>query len=669
MSAFPVFAKAVQAQLSTLTSNPLIPVFATTATRDELWKAYLAAFPEGTNPIFRVRAEHDCACCRNFVKGIGGIVTVDADGAHQTVWDVIKLPAPYDTVAARMADFIRSHPIEQVYRTREMRYGSPLTVESAAGVGDIEWHHFSCAVPEHLRTPKPAEAVGDFASAFQVLNRGLAELTVDALATVADLIDSNSLYRGEEHRSKVLDFQRMKLAYDALPEDRRATFVWQNVTGYNARFRNMAIGTLVQDISEGMDVERAVARFEAMVAPTNYRRTTAAITPGMITKALETLRSLGLESAVRRRFAEIGDVAVTDVLFVDRSVQPLMRDPLAELLMTGVPARKRPGRDPSVPDVTGEEFMERILPGASSIELVLDHTHLNNLVTLTAPEDPDSARLFTWDSGLAWAYAGDATDSIKERVKAAGGDVEALLRVSLSWSNYDDLDLHCRLPDGTHVYYCFKNNILDVDMNAGQGTTRAPVENLAFKRLQDGVHTVFVQQFSRRENTNVGFDIEYDHRGALRRFRYDRAVTGDVPVMTFTVKGGVVVEVLPAAEMREGSATTERWGLTTGQTVPVDVVMLSPNHWGPIDRRQGNKHHIFVLRGCRNPDPVRGIFNEYLRSEFHPHRKVFEVLGAKTMCQPPEKQLSGVGFSSTRHDRATFVVHKGDSTRTYHVQF
>lgn len=32
--------------------------------RDELWQAYLSAFPDGTNPMFRKRTVHDCSVCR-----------------------------------------------------------------------------------------------------------------------------------------------------------------------------------------------------------------------------------------------------------------------------------------------------------------------------------------------------------------------------------------------------------------------------------------------------------------------------------------------------------------------------------------------------------------------------------------------------------------------------
>ena len=34
---------------------------------DEMWGTYLNSFPEGTNPLYRVRTEHDCSCCNEFV--------------------------------------------------------------------------------------------------------------------------------------------------------------------------------------------------------------------------------------------------------------------------------------------------------------------------------------------------------------------------------------------------------------------------------------------------------------------------------------------------------------------------------------------------------------------------------------------------------------------------
>lgn len=42
--------------------------------------------PAGTNPIFRERTEHDCSCCRNFVKNLGNVV---AKSIHDDMKDMI----------------------------------------------------------------------------------------------------------------------------------------------------------------------------------------------------------------------------------------------------------------------------------------------------------------------------------------------------------------------------------------------------------------------------------------------------------------------------------------------------------------------------------------------------------------------------------------------------
>lgn len=65
-----------------------------------------------------------------------------------------------------------------------------------------------------------------------------------------------------------------------------------------------------------------------------------------------------------------------------------------------------------------------------------------------------------------------------ERAGAKTGDVQ----ISLIWDNYNDLDLHVFTPRGETIFFGRRKSRcrgeLDVDMNAGQGTTREPVENV-----------------------------------------------------------------------------------------------------------------------------------------------------------------------------------------------
>ena len=52
---------------------------------DELYTTYLTAFPAGTNPIFRERTEHDCNCCKNFIRNVGTLLAVYPDHVQQSL--------------------------------------------------------------------------------------------------------------------------------------------------------------------------------------------------------------------------------------------------------------------------------------------------------------------------------------------------------------------------------------------------------------------------------------------------------------------------------------------------------------------------------------------------------------------------------------------------------
>ena len=62
------------------------------------------------------------------------------------------------------------------------------------------------------------------------------------------------------------------------------------------------------------------------------------------------------------------------------------------------------------------------------------------------------------------------------------------------------------------------------------------------------------------------------------------------------------------------------------------------------------------------------MFNEYLKEELLKHKRVFEALGAKTAVKDDPEQLSGIGFSVTKHDNVIVKV-KGNTERTMKVIF
>ena len=627
----------------------------------DIFESYLNAFPEGTNPMYRVRTEHDCNCCKNFIRRLGHLVTLDESGNRQTVWDNYhELPAPYDVVGKAMRDLVMQAPLVSVFYTKETIFGSNPTPDNH----DAKlWNHFVGTVHTRHRSNKPGEVCSTFNTGAQVFERGLTELKPEAFDTVLALIEAKDLYRGEEHLRPIQEFQKIQQAY--LKATDKKAFVLVNASKPVARFRNTAIGTLLTDLSDDVPVDQAVRIFESKVAPLNYKRTSAPISPKMIDDAVAKLSELGLEGAIHRRHAKISDVSINDVIWVDNASKILMKDSISDLLMPSafVPA----ANIKSATDITIANFMEKEIGNFESMSVLVRNDQVNNLMSITGGDGPE--RLFKWDNNFAWSYNGEVTDSIKERVKKAGGRVVgAKLRVSLSWFNIDDLDIHCTDPTNQHIFYGNKLDILDVDMNAGSGTNNTPVENLSWMgKLKDGSYMITVDQYSQRTKENPGFIIEVEYEGKLTQYRYNHEVRVQITCLQMIVEDGRLTKIISAPSMSADAAPKDVWGIKTETLVPVQTVMLSPNFWG--DNASGNKHWFFILKDCNNPDPVRGIYNEFLRSDLEAHRKVFELLGAKTKCQPTTDQLSGIGFSSTVTNELIVVGKTGSRSKAFNVKF
>ncbi len=653
MPTFHDFAVPVRRRLVAMLASQKL--FVVNTDRDRIWQHYLDSYPAGTNPMFRVKTEHDCSSCRHFIQAVGHVVTI-SNGEVSTVWDIPDLPFPFREVAAAMSAYVRSHTVCDIFVTQFSNAGQARSVEVKDG-NTLTWEHFSGVVGGRFLCNDPDTKRGFARTTFDLLKRGVNELTTEAVATVLDLIESKTLYRGEEHKDQLLTFQSMQNLLRGSSDIR----IWENWDSSAARIRNTVIGSLLQDLSEGIDVERAVSSFETKVAPANYKRPTAVITARMAEDAMKTITALDLEPALARRHARLSDVSINSVLWVDGSVSDKLRGGIAALLMEEV---QPVAIDTKKAKPIGiNEFIA--MQHKQGIRLYLDNSLLGNFVSVTAPVNPVAAKLFKWSNDFAWSYEGNVADSIKERVKKAGGMVEGVdLRVSLAWFNYDDLDLHCSSPYG-EIYYGNKQGILDVDMNAGGSKSREPVENMRWKKPKDGSYIFRVNNYNRREPIDVGFEAEIEASGGgLISLRYPKSVQNNewVPLCTIIVRNGKM-DVTPSDRVEIGKASQERWGIKTQSLVNVQAIVQSPNYWD--DNSVGNKHWFFILEGCKNPEPCRGIYNEFLHSRLEVHRKAFEVLGAKTKCPVADEQLSGVGFSSTRND-TVIAVSNGI---TYAVKF
>jgi hypothetical protein len=673
---------AVDKQFKMMSKHKL---FRTGTPGDFMWDVYLQSFPADANPIYRERTAHDCSCCKHFIRNMGNVVAI-IDDKMVSLWDFTCDEPVYNRVAKVMGKVAKDSPISDVFLHYEYSIGTDHNFEDDDGRA-VRWDHFHVDLPKRNDTPNfhcakdgIPTALGEYRSTHDVLARSLTELSRDAIDTVIELIGAGSLYRGNEYKDAVYDFSRLKLQFDLIKDPREQDlFVWAKVVELRfgvSRIRNTAIGTLLIDLTDGLELEDAVRKFEAVMAPANYKRPTALVTPRMVEAARKEVAALGLTSALERRYATLADISVNNVIFANRKARKVMKDAFDDIATKAV----KPKDLAKVETITVEKFIDDVVPNIDSIEVYVENKHANNLMSLIAPVDRGAAPLFKWDNNFSWSYTGDVADSIRERVKKAGGNVTGDLCCRLAWSNFDDLDFHMFEPDshggdhyGGHIYFRNKRShitggMLDVDMNAGGGHTREPVENIFYgsrRAMTEGVYVLGVHQFAQRERDNVGFEVEIDYLGDVMRFAYDKAVrqSEQIEVATFNYShkdGFKLLKSLP-----QSSASKTIWGIKTGDFQKVNVLLRSPNHWDG-ERGIGNLHYFFMLDGCANDGQARGFYNEFLKPALDKHRKVIELVGSKLKVEADANQLSGLGFSDTRHTEILVRV-TGNITRVLKV--
>lgn len=649
---------------------------------DALWNLYLDRFPAGTNPVYRERREFDCSCCRHFVKRMGNVVVLKGN-AVKTIWDFATNDSTYQPVADALAAFVKSKAVSDVWVTKDAKIGTDKNFENANGKM-VEWQHFYLELPSKF-VDRSGKSEGDIRGTYRdtrnVFKRSLDEISEESLLTVLELISQNSLYKGEEWKGVLTEFLKYKKEYDKLKTDEeKNNFAWEQSVkagGSVGRIRNHSMGTLLLDVSAGVDLDEAVRKYEAIVAPTNYKRPKAIFTQKMLEDAKKTIENLGYLGSLGRRYANLNDITVNNILFSNKdSAKKLGGVDLFADMAGDVTAN--PKKFSKVEEVTAETFVENILPTAKEVEVLFENRHASNMVSLIAPVDKDAPSMFKWNNAFGWAYSGNITDStMKERVKSAGGKVDGVLRFSIQWNDLDrdenDLDAHCNEPDGYHIYFGNKVNgatggNLDVDIQVPSNGKPA-VENITWAnkaRMRTGTYSFYVHNYAHRGGKK-GFRAEIEFDGQIFSFDYNKEVRQSESVYVALVTLNNAGEFSINEKLPSSTSSRDVWGVKTNQFIPVSVVMFSPNYW---DRQSGigHRHYFFMLKGCTNPEMPNGFYNEFLKEELLQHKRVFEALGSRTAVQEAPDQLSGVGFSSTKRNDLLVKV-KGQTERVIKVKF
>lgn len=692
-------------------------LFRSSMTGQDVWDLYIKSFKEENNKIFRDpnSSEHNCNLCKNFLRRYGNIVAIDDNFDLITIFDV-DTDGEYKEPCEALSTALKSKPVSEVFfetltelnklpyekcsdKNTKFKLGidknvKRYTAEESAKYGVVKpgeiltFNHFCLYLPKAFvdTSGKSVESLmAEYRDANNVFERAMNDIPLDTLQLVHDLIQQGSLLNGQTHLYKVDQLITLKKQFDSISAPQRGNWCWS--ASYRlpiAKFKNELIGKLCTELAEGEDLNKACQSWNKLADPINYMKTTAPITKRQIEEAKKFVEDNGYAESFDRRFATIDDIKVSEIKHINVGDGKIKSVSIFDGVKSTSTRHKRSEFD-GVEEMHIDKFIQDILPSCSSVEAFLSNKMDGNMVTMTTSNVKDSKPIFKWDNNYSWTFDGNLAgkSQIKDAVREKGGVVDGALRFSIMWAEGDasdnsDLDAWAQEPDGTRIGFStpyrkdkgvnnrtLMSGQLDIDITQPNNFgNKNIVENIVWidaRKMKDGVTKMWVNQYANRGSK--GFRAEIECGDETYSYEYNKPVVGDVHVAEITLKNGVftVKHLLP-----ETNGSKVLYGLQTNEFHKVNLLCLSPNHWG--DNNVGNKHYMFMLDGCVCPNKIRSFHNENLIPELAEHRKVLEVLGTTNMIESDGKQLSGVGFNATVRDEVILKLH-GSHKRVVRVKF
>ena len=375
------------------------------------------------------RQHHNCRCCLDFIHNYGGLVTVTDTGKLVSVMWPHEVPELYERAASACRTAVESAHVNSVFKSESFDLGR-------AEHGG--WTHMHVTAPPTARKSNPlltaSQEAAERRADFWMLSRALSDYTAHHIETAVTLLEADALYRGEKTLGVAKWFRDLKYAV-AKYRSRRDNLVWRAVAtappGF-AHVRSSMIGTLLDDIKDGLPTEAVAKKFAEKMNPLQYQRPTAPPAAGNIAAAEKAFAELGLGAALKRRYATLDDIVA--IWRPQRAEKPTGEGLFGHLTPKG---QKGPAPT-SLPEttMTWVKFRDTVLPNALEIEANVGST-MNGIALVTAA-DMEAPPLFQWDSleqrnPVSWYVYSVARMAARWNVVPGWVPVEALTLLPPHW--------------------------------------------------------------------------------------------------------------------------------------------------------------------------------------------------------------------------------------------
>ena len=337
-----------------------------------------------------------CAACRKFLRNIGGVVTIDANGdLVSPIWS--RTPPPevrgYAQIIRDLDEYVRSSKVVEFFAVHECEVGRS---------GEQPFIHFHAELPvEHPNVVPDYQTLdtksSQVAEAKRMIMNMVSQLNIDRFKKYSQLIrKTRTLSRLRPQAGWVEEtyegvrgrWLEQLEAGEQVPNS--VNYAWRAAAlaplGYPHWGSSLLRSGYLLFLKGGP--KRTVRYLELQMRPERYQREQAPLKESRLATVALTFAKTGAESALTQRRCTIDDI------------QELLWKPTGSY---EEPATE--GNHPSLKEIeevkciTTADFLTNVLPEAKLAWLDADPSHMTTcLETWSVCTDPDSVPILKWDS-------------------------------------------------------------------------------------------------------------------------------------------------------------------------------------------------------------------------------------------------------------------------------
>jgi hypothetical protein len=401
------------------------PLF-TTDLKVDLFEIYLKNLPEMD------RQHYNCNACKDFIRKYGGLVYINDQGVTQSAFWSNDWPMYFLASFHEMYKTVNKAKVNGIFYKDEELWGR----EAKDG-----WSHFH-GYPKNLPNVRtslktPDQLMAEKKQDYIMLRQAMTTYSIHVVAEALRVLKADVLDRSEKTLGVAEWFHDLKDRTRNLSSVQTTNLIWKAVATAPPGFthiKSSMIGTLLDDLVEGLSFEEVSRRWAKKMHPLQYQRPTQLISEGQILRANQMIEKLGATNALKRRFADL-----EEILAFWKPSKPL-KEQVSESPKTGAfdhlrlkpPTIKGLILPPTV--MTWEKFRAEILPRAYKIEMKIPMA--GNFYGMVTAVDKEAPLMFQWDNPVSWFLYHPCSYAAKWNLMAESYvKVMALAEKPCHWTN------------------------------------------------------------------------------------------------------------------------------------------------------------------------------------------------------------------------------------------